>query len=401
MAEIILESAMSIYMSDFKERPAGSAPRPAWVEVDLSAISRNIDRIKDRLAPGCEFCAVVKANAYGHGQRKCMELLMAKGVNRFAVATIEEALIAREICPEGMVYILGLVEPEDYGIILDNDITIGLCIMEDALLLSEAALRAGKKAPVFAVVNTGMNRLGFIPEDPQTIEDIRKLSELPGLQLLGLMSHFSSADEFDEAGDAYTDMQLRRFEALRIKLTEAGVPLPFNTLANSAASLLLPESHYQMARPGGSIFGDYADGLPPELGIEYCMNVKAKIMHLKRLPKGSAIGYGRHTELERDSLIGTLNLGYADGIPRMWSCGQGYVLVHGAKAPIVGVVCMDQMMIDLTDIPDVKRFDTVTLIGEDGDLHIRPEQMGEVCGGIFDTTVIGLAQRLPYKYIER
>ncbi len=391
---------MTTYMSDFRERPEGSVPRPAWVEVDMGAISRNIDRIKNRLAPGCEFCAVVKANAYGHGQRKCMGLLMAKGITRFAVATIEEALLARELCPGGMVYILGLVEPQDYGIILENNITLGICEMDDARLLSEAAVKAGKRSPVFAVVNTGMNRLGFIPEDPATEDCIGEISRLPGLELLGLMSHFSSSDEFDEAGDEYTEMQLQRFETLRARLVEKGVPLPFNTLANSAAALLLPRSHYQMARPGGSIFGDYADGLPPELGIEYCMSLKAKIMHLKWLPKGSAIGYGRHTELKRDSLIGTLNLGYADGIPRIWSCEKGYVLVHGVKAPIVGVVCMDQMMIDVTDVPDVKRFDIVTLMGEDGDLHIRPEEIGEICGGIFDTTVIGLAQRLPYKYIE-
>ncbi len=393
------------------------APRSAWVEVDLGAISRNIDRIQARLAPGSSFCAVVKANGYGHGQAEAMKLLMKKGISRFAVATVSEAILARTLCPDGMVYMLGIMQPEDFDIAIDYRITLNISDLEDAKALSGRVLERWKdmkertadspelsvsmrKQPVFAVVNTGMNRIGFDADDPGTIEKIREIASLPGLELLGLMSHFSSSDGFDEAGNAYTAMQLARFEKVRKTAEEAGIPLPFNTLANSAASLLLPESHYQMARPGGAIFGDYADGLPPDIGIEYCMNVKAKIMLIQELPEGSAISYGRRTVLRRKSLIATLPLGYADGIPRAWSCEKGYVLLHGKKAPIVGVVCMDQMMIDVTDIPEARRFDTVTLIGKDGEYHITPEEVGAVCGGIFDTTVIGMAQRLPYRYIN-
>ena len=373
--------------------------RPGWVEVDLSVIGHNLDIIRNEVGPDTEICAVVKANAYGHGAVPVTRYLLKKGIRSFAVATVEEALELREITKDSRILLLGMICPEYIPAVLENDITVGISTLSFARLLSEEAVKAGRTIRCFAFLDTGMCRVGFLSEDPDTVDSIEAVSKLPGLDMLGLLSHFSGSNDMSNPGKAYTAMQLARFSRVRDELLSRGVSLPVCSLANSYATMMLPESRFQMVRPGAVLYGSYVDSIMPQFGTKAALSVKAKIMHLKDVPAGSAIGYNRTSVTTRTTRIATINLGYADGIPRVWG-GRGYVLINGRMAPLMGVVCMDQFMVDVTDVPDVKIYDEVVIIGKSGDLEITADTVGEATGGIFDTLVCGLTARLPYVYKE-
>lgn len=374
--------------------------RPAWVEVDLGAISNNIDIIRDHLSPGCTLCAVVKADAYGHGLKTVANMLQKKGVDCFAVATVEEGIAVRTLTGDAMIIVLSLVWPGQIETVLDYGLVTGVSDPEYAKRLSEAARARGTRAKVFAMVDTGMSRIGFLSEDPDTPEMIRNIAGQEGLELLGLMSHFAGSNDVSPEGIAYTDMQEQRFAALREKVLAEGVPLKICSICNSFAAMTRPSAHYQLVRTGAVMFGSYVDTLKPRFGFMPAMSVKALVMHIKTVPAGTVVGYNRISRVSRPSVIGTLNLGYADGIPRNWSAGTGYVLVRGCRAPILGPLCMDQMMIDLTDVPGASLYDEAVLIGRDGDLEITADEMGEKTGSFFDTIVTAVSLRLPYVYLS-
>ncbi len=373
--------------------------RPAWIEVDLGAVAHNLDIIKDFLSPGSEICAVVKANAYGHGLDRVVSFMSGYGVRNFAVATVEEAAAVRKIAPQAMILVLSLVWPGQIEEVLDLDLVSGVSDMIYAEKLSEAAIKRGRRAKVMAVIDTGMGRIGFRSEEPASVETVKAVSGLKGLELLGLMSHFSDCTGAGPESDAYTDLQEARFASFREKVLAAGVPLPVCSLCNSFGTMTRPSAHYQLCRTGAIIFGSYTDTLTPRFGFLPALSVKALISHIKTVPAGTVIGYNRAAVTERESVIGTVNLGYADGIPRNWGCGNGSVIIRGMKAPLIGLVCMDQLMVDLTDVPGAALFDEVTVIGRSGDLEIAADEMGEKTGTMYDVIVTGLSERLPRFYI--
>lgn len=372
------------------------ALRPVWAEINLSNLDYNIKQIKQK-AGDKEIIGVVKADGYGHGSVSVSKVLLENGVKTLAIATLQEAITLREggiTCP---IIMLGIT-PEMYAdTLLKYDITPVTSSYENAAAISEAAKAAGKIAEAFVAVDTGMGRIGFLPNEG-SIEEFKKISGLSNLKIKGLFSHFATADEKDKS---YAEQQLFHYDNFYEKLKQAGVDIPFRTFANSAAIMEIPAAHFDAVRPGIVLYGCYpsCEVDKDQLSIKPVMSVKANIVHLKKVQPGFSVSYGRKFTTQRESLIATLTLGYADGYPRYLS-GKGRVIVNGVYAPVVGNICMDQCMIDVTDVPDVKLGDEVVLMGSQGDLTILADEIGEKTGTINYEIVCAFGQRLPKVYVR-
>jgi len=372
------------------------ALRPAWAEINLSNLDYNIKQIIKK-AGGREIIGVVKADGYGHGSVEVSRVLLENGVRTLAIATLQEAITLREagfVCP---IIMLGIT-PEMYAdTLLKYDITPVVSSYENAAAISKAAKAAGRTAEALVAVDTGMGRIGFLP-DSESIEAFKKISGLSNLKIKGLFSHFATADEKDKT---YAEQQLAHYNEIYEKLNAADVNIPFRTFANSAAIMEIPAAHFDAVRPGIILYGCYPSGEVDrnQLSIKPVMSVKANIIHLKKVPAGFSVSYGRKFTTARESLIATLALGYADGYPRYLS-GKGRVIVNGVYAPIAGNICMDQCMVDVTDVPDVKLGDEVVLMGSQGDLTILADEIGEKTGTINYEVVCAFGQRLPKVYVR-
>lgn len=372
------------------------ALRPVWAEINLSNIDYNIKQIQEKVGDK-EIIGVVKADGYGHGAVAVSRVLLENGVKTLAIATLQEAITLREggiTCP---IIMLG-VTPEMYADILPRyDIIPVTASRENAAAISRAAEAAGKVIEALVAVDTGMGRIGFLPED-ENIEEILKISKLSNLKIKGLFSHFATADEKDKT---YAQKQLSHYHDFYDKLKQAGVEIPLRTFANSAAIMEIPDAHCDAVRPGIILYGCYPSQEVDRdtLSIQPAMSIKANIIHLKKVQTGFSVSYGRKFTTKRMSLIATLALGYADGYPRCLS-GKGRVIVNGMYAPVVGNICMDQCMIDVTDVPDVKLGDEVVLMGSQGDLTILADEIGEKTGTINYEIVCAFGQRLPKVYVK-
>lgn len=372
------------------------ALRPVWAEINLSNLDYNIKQIKEKVG-GREIIGVVKADAYGHGAAAVSRVLLENGVKILAVATLQEAISLREsgfTCP---IVMLGIT-PELYADILpEYEITPVTSSYENALAISEAAKAAGKIIEAFIAVDTGMGRIGFLPDDT-CLEDFKKINLLSHLKIKGLFSHFATADERDKT---YSEQQLARYNSMYERLVSADISIPLKTFANSAAIMEIPAAHFDMVRPGIILYGCYPSGEvdKSQLSIKPVMSVKANILHLKRVQPGFSVSYGRKFTAERESLIATLALGYADGYPRFLS-GKGRVIVNGVYAPVAGNICMDQCMVDVTDVPGVKLGDEAVIMGSQGALTISADEIGEKTGTINYEIVCAFGQRLPKIYVK-
>lgn len=372
------------------------ALRPVWAEINLSNLDYNIKQIKQK-AGSKEIIGVVKADGYGHGAAAVSRVLLENGVKTLAVATLQEAISLREngfTCP---IIMLGIT-PELYADILpEYDIIPVTSSFENAAAISEAGKAAGKVIEAFVALDTGMGRIGFLPGE-DSIDEFRKISRLSHLKIKGLFSHFATADERDKT---YAEQQLVHYNSFYEKLSQAGIAIPLRTFANSAAIMELPAAHFEMVRPGIVLYGCYPSGEVDrsQLSIKPVMSVKANIVHLKKVLPGFSVSYGRKFTTERESLIATLALGYADGYPRFLS-GKGRVIVNGVYAPIAGNICMDQCMVDVTDVPGVKTGDEAVIMGSQGDLTILADEIGEKTGTINYEIVCAFGQRLPKVYIR-
>jgi alanine racemase len=372
------------------------ALRPVWAEINLSNLDYNIKQIRQKVG-GKEIIGVVKADGYGHGSIEVSKVLLENEVKTLAVATLQEAITLREggiTCP---VIMLGIT-PELYAdTLLKYNITPVTSSYENAAAISNAAAASDKVISAYVALDTGMGRIGLLPVD-ETVEEIRRISQLSNLKIKGLFSHFATADEKDKT---YAELQLSHYNAIYDKLKLAGVDIPSRTIANSAAIMEIPSAHFDAVRPGIVLYGCYPSQEVDrnQLSIKPVMSVKANIAHLKRVPSGFSVSYGRKFTTERESLIATLTLGYADGYPRCLS-GKGRVIVNGVFAPVVGNICMDQCMVDVTDVPDVKLGDEVVLMGSQGDLTILADEIGEKTGTINYEIVCAFGQRLPKVYVK-
>ncbi|WP_312091347.1 alanine racemase [Aminipila sp.] len=374
------------------------AIRPVWAEINLSNLDYNIKNIIAKVGSEKEVIGVIKADAYGHGSVKVAQVLQENGVKTFAIATLQEAVTLREAGFTEKIIMLGLTPDMYADILVKYDITPVVCDFGNAKSISEAAKAEDKVLEGLIAVDTGMGRIGYLPDDPEAVEDIRKIAELSNFKIKGIFSHMATADALDKS---FSKLQEERYIGFYEKLKAAGIQVPVRTFANSASIMEIPSVHYDAVRPGIILYGCYpSDEVDRnQLSIKPVMSVKANIVHLKKVEKGFSVGYGRKFIAERVSLIATIALGYADGYPRPYS-SQAKVLVNGVTAPIAGNICMDQCMIDVTDVPNVKVGDEVIIMGSDGKNTILADDIARATGTINYEIVCAFGQRLPKVYVK-
>lgn len=346
----------------------------SFAKINLSAIDHNLREIKKSLAKGVKTLAVVKADAYGHGLVPVSKHIQ-KDVDYFAVATVEDALELRENGVEKPVIILSYVSPLQYETVIENDITATMYNVEEAENLSALAEKKGKKVKVHIPVDTGMGRIGFMP-DEDGVKAVRRISEMKGIFLEGLFSHYACADYEDKTE---SDKQTELFDRFISLLEKEGIEIPIKHMNNSAGTIENLKQ-YDMCRIGIALYGLYpSDEVNKDnMKLMPAMEVMSHIVHIKTVEKGFKIGYGHIYEAPSERTIATVSIGYADGYKRCLT-GVGYVLANGKKAPIVGKICMDQCMVDITDIPDLKVGDKVVVMGKSGNEELSAELLGSMC----------------------
>ncbi len=374
------------------------ALRPVWAEINLSNLDYNIKNIKAKIGDR-EMIGVIKADAYGHGSVKVAEVLRENGCRIFAIATLQEAITLREAGAKEEIIILGLTPDMYADTIVKYDITPVFCDSANAKAFSDAAAKAGKVVSGLIAVVTGMGRIGYLADDlDYAAEDLKKVAALPNFRIRGMFSHMSTADAFDKT---YSHQQEAKYNRFYEAMTAAGIEIPFRTLANSASVMEIPSVYFDACRPGIILYGCYpSDEVDVnQLSLKPVMSVKANIVHLKDVPAGFSVGYGRKYISEKPSKIATIALGYADGYPRPYSA-QAKVIVNGVIAPIAGNICMDQCMIDVTDVPDVKVGDEVIVMGTDGKNTILADDIAKATGTINYEITCAFGQRLPKVYVK-
>jgi len=370
----------------------------AWAEINLDNIEHNVREVAKRVGKMTEIMAVVKADAYGHGVFETVPTLIESGADRLAVSMLDEAIQLREFGIKVPILVLGYTEPSRAEDIINYNITQTVFSHELARALSEAAVRLGKQARVHIKIDTGMTRVGFLP-GYSAVKDVVRISELPGIIIEGLFSHFASADE---AEPEFTMLQFERFESIIQELNRIGILIPVKHIANSAAVVQYPNLHLNMVRPGIVLYGLYPSEYMDKnlIDIRPAMELKAKVVLVKEVEEGTPVSYGRTFVTKRKTRVATLPIGYADGYSRLLS-NRGRVLIHGEYASIIGNICMDQCMVDVTDIKqEVKTGDEAVIFGVQGGNSITVEEIARLCGTINYEIVSLIGKRIPRVYLR-
>lgn len=370
--------------------------RPVWAEIQLDKLANNMREIR-RVSKSKDIIAVVKADAYGHGALDVAPVFLENGANRLAVAVISEAVELRRGGIECPIMILGFTPPNLIDNLLRYDIEQTVYSYDFAEEISKMAVKSNKIAKIHIALDTGMGRIGFLPEE-NSVEQVYKISKLPNIIIEGIFSHFSAADEKDKE---YTYKQLEHFNWFYNKLKDKGVNINIRHIANSAGIIDLPETHFEAVRPGIIQYGYYPseEVSKDKINIKPAMQLKTNVVHIKKIPAGEYIGYGRKFKTTKDSVIATLPVGYADGYTRLLFA-KGKVIINNKFAPVVGRICMDQCMIDITDVEDVKVGTDVILIGETEEIKFNAEDAAEILGTISYEVVCMISKRVPRVYIK-
>ena len=370
--------------------------RPVWAEIDLDIIENNIRNIKN-LVKDKDVIAVVKADAYGHGAIDVVPTLLENGASKLAVAVITEALELRNNDISAPIMILGYTPLEFAEDLINNNIEQTVYDLEYAKKISEIALNLGRKAKVHIALDTGMGRIGFIPNE-DNFKDVLEIETLEGIEVEGLFTHFSTSDEENKE---YTYEQFSKIQRFSDKLSEKGIKVPLKHASNSGAIIDLPETYLDAVRAGIILYGYYpSDEVKKErLDIKPALTLKTKVCHVKELDKDMYISYGRTFKTDKKSMIATIPIGYADGYSRLLS-GKAKVIINGKFAPVVGRICMDQCMVDVSDIENVKVGDEVILLGQKGNLKFDADDMAEIMGTINYEVICMLKQRVPRVYTK-
>ncbi|MBR6013587.1 MAG: alanine racemase [Selenomonadaceae bacterium] len=331
--------------------------RDVYAEINLRAIEHNFTEIRRHIQPTAKLCAVVKANAYGHGAVEVSKIAVKCGADFLAVATVEEGLELRQAGFKVPILILGLIPYDSAKISVENNLTMTVSDFELAKKISDAAVEKNISAKVHLKIETGMGRIGIFPDD--AVELAEKISKLPNVELEGVFSHFADADSSDKT---FTFEQLKIFKDTCEKISERGIKIKIRHIAESAAILEIPDAHLDMVRAGIISYGLYPSSeVKKTIELQPVMTLKARAVFVKKIPAGTSIGYGRNFIAEKNSVIATLPIGYADGYIRAYK--NFHVETHGKLAPIAGRICMDQFMVDVTEIPEVKIGDEFILFG--------------------------------------
>lgn len=364
--------------------------------VDLDAIRHNMEAMKANLSEGTVVIGVVKADGYGHGSVPVARAI-APYVWGYGTATLEEGIILRKHGIEAPILILGASWRNGYEAMLSYGIRPTVFRYSDAAYLSELAVKANLTAAIHIAVDTGMSRIGFGVTAEAAAETVR-ISRLPGIRIEGVFTHFARADEEDKGA---TDGQIRQFKAFAAMLSEKGVKIPLLHCSNSAGILDMKRANFNAVRAGISIYGVYPSAQVGREAVRLlpAMELKSTVTFVKTVPSGTPVSYGGTFTAVSDTAVATVAAGYGDGYPRSLS-GRGQVLIRGARAPVLGRVCMDQLMVDVTRIPGVSEGDEVTLIGKDGEEEITVEELAFLGGGFHYELLCGIGKRVPRVYLE-
>ena len=363
-----------------------------WAEIDLQAISHNLREIRARAQEnGAGVIAVVKDNAYGHGAVEVAKAAAEIPVDMLAVATVEEAIELREAGIALPILIITAILPEQAAEVVRYDITQTITRYEVGVALSAAAEKQGKRAVAHVKVDTGMGRVGI--QYDSAVQIIEKLVRLPFLKISGILTHFAVA----ESDPDFTQLQVNRFRAVNQDLASAGIHVPIKHLANSAAVLQFPEYCFDMVRPGLIVYGIYPSRTSRSLDLRPALTMKTRIFHIKALPAGRSVSYGRTYITQGNTIVASLAAGYGHGYNRRLS-NSGEVIVRGRRAPIVGTVCMDQCLCDVTHIPNVRVGDEVVLIGRQGNEEITIDEIARKAGTISYEILCNINARVPRIY---
>lgn len=365
-----------------------------YAEINLDAIVKNVDNLMALTKENTGALAVVKADGYGHGD-VAVAKAVAQKVTGYAVATLDEAVNLRENGVKKPILVLGYVDPYEFDILVSHEITATVFDVETAQLLADAARVQKKQAHCHIKVDTGMRRIGLEP-DENGIAIVKQITALKELSADGIFTHFAASDETDKTS---AEHQFKLFTDFTGRLEKEGIHFTYRHCANSAAVIDMPQVDLDMVRLGIAMYGMYPSDEVKKEKVELfpALDLKSHITMVKEIPAGEKVSYGGTFTTTRTTKLATVSVGYGDGYPRALS-SKGYVLVRGQKAPIVGRVCMDQMMVDVTDIENVTRADIVTLIGKDGDAEITVKEIAALAGTFNYEFVCDLGKRIPRSY---
>ncbi len=370
-----------------------------WAEVDLDAIWENMVHMKENIAENTKILAVIKTDGYGHGGVPIAKMLeQLDFMFGYAAATYEEAHVLREAGVKKPILILGYTFPYCYEELIRDEIRPAVYRRDTVEELAAAAVKVGQKAKVHIKVDTGMGRIGITP-DEEGLEFVRFLIEHPELEVEGIFTHFAKSDEADKTS---ANHQLELFQNFIDKIqTELGITIPVKHCSNSAAILEMPQANMDMVRAGITTYGLYpSEEVSKDIvPLRAAMSLYSHIVYCKMIHAGQSVSYGGLFTAQKDTRVATIPVGYGDGYPRSLS-GRGYVLIHGKRAPILGRVCMDQFMVDISEIPEAMDGDKVTLLGTDGTERITAEELGELSGRFNYEFVCDLGKRIPRVYIQ-
>lgn len=370
-------------------RQAQAPPRPAWVEISLAQLRRNLALIRAALPAKVGWLAVVKDDAYGHGLVRVAREALSFGAGFLGVTTLAEGVTLRDAGIAAPILLLGERHPDELPFCLEYRLRVSLGDLNQARLLDRLAQKAGLCVPVHLKINTGMNRYGL--DAGSAVRDMREISTLAGLIVEGVMSHFSMSDEADKT---FALEQLQRFNAVLAELDRLGVKPGWRHLCNTGGFLDLPQAHFDLVRLGILPTGVYPSATCRRLeGLSPIMQVKARLVTIRQLQPGEVYGYGLRYRATEPRRIGVIPMGYGDGYPRLRN--TGHALVHGKLAPLIGGVAMDALGLDLTDIPEARLWDEVVLMGEQGKHSVSARDIAAWGQTVCYDILAGWRHRLP------
>ena len=372
-------------------------PKRIYAEINLDTICKNVNETKNKVGEKVDVLAIIKADAYGHGALRVARALSEIGINNFGVATAEEAIQLRKHGIYANILLLDYAFEESYTELIENNITSTVFEYNHAKKLNDIAGILGKKADIHIKLDTGMGRIGFIPSE-ESFDIIKKIYELDNITVSGIYTHFACADMTDKT---MTHRQIDIFDSFCEKLENGGVHIPVKHLCNSAGIMEFSSAYANMVRNGIITYGLYPSDEVDKNNIKLspAMSIKSHVVYVKEVEENFTVSYGATYVTSGKTKIATIPIGYADGYPRSLS-NKGRVLIKGKSAPIIGRVCMDQMMVDVTDIDDVKQGDVVTIVGTDGDEKITVEELSAMSGSFNYEFVCNVNKRVPRVYIK-
>lgn len=374
-----------------------SSVRPTYVEINLDNLAHNFREIERNVKENTVVMPVIKANAYGHGSVELAKLYKSIGAKRFAVSLLNEAIELSKAGIDEPILVLNYTPSSQMDKVVDYNLIQSIYRLEDAISLSEKAKEANKNIKIHIKIDTGMSRLGFLPEG-DSIEDIAKIFQLKNIEVEGIYTHFAKADEADKT---FTKTQYNRFIFVVEELEKKGINIPIKHVSNSAAIIDLPEYNLDIVRPGIILYGYYPSDevIQDRIHLKPAMTLKAVISNIKTVPEETGISYGHLFITQRESKIATVPIGYADGYTRILT-GKAEAFVGKSRVPVAGKICMDQLMLDITDLEDVKIGDEVVFFGVGNPEYPHVDEVAKKLGTINYEIICMMGRRLPRVYIK-